>query len=352
MENCTFPRHVSHGQAADFLHPLVTAPYASESSQASWRSENRPAPPSMRSLGRAVLDDPAVLEDQHPVGDLHGGQPVGDDHRGPVGQDRAQRALHQPLGGHVERGRRLVEDQHGGVGEERAGERDELALTGRQPAALVGDVGVVALRQPGDEVVGADRLRRRDHLGRRWPRAGRSGCCRRRCRRTGSSPGSPSRRPCAASARRGRAGRRRRAAPGRRSGRRTGTAAWRSWSCRRRSCRPARGSARPGRRGRGRAAPARPRRTRTAPARSAPRRARRSSAVGVRRLRDARAAPPARRTASPARRWPTGTCCRTARSPASARRTAAGRAGTRPARRRSPRRRRRGRRRTAARSRS
>ena len=50
-------------------------------------------------VGGAVLDDAAVLEHQHPVGDLHRREPVRDDHRGPVGQDRAQRPLHQPLRG-------------------------------------------------------------------------------------------------------------------------------------------------------------------------------------------------------------------------------------------------------------
>ena len=80
------------------------------------------------------------------------------------GQDRAQRALHQPLARHVEARRRLVEDQHRRVGEERAGERHQLPLTGRQPAALVGDVGVVALGQAGDELVRADRLGRGDDL--------------------------------------------------------------------------------------------------------------------------------------------------------------------------------------------
>ena len=70
---------------------------------------------------------------------------MGDDHRGPAGEHRAQRPLDEPLGRDVERRGRLVEDQHRRVGEEGAGERDELALAGAQPAALVGDVGLVAV---------------------------------------------------------------------------------------------------------------------------------------------------------------------------------------------------------------
>ena len=114
----------------------------------------------MRSRGRAVLDDAARVEHEHPVGDLHRREPVGDDHRGAVGEQRPQRVLHEPLRRDVERRRRLVEDQHGGIGEERAGERDELALAGREPRALLVDVGVVAVGQRGDELVRADRARR------------------------------------------------------------------------------------------------------------------------------------------------------------------------------------------------
>jgi len=52
---------------------------------------------------RAVLDNSAVLDHQHPVGDLDGGQPVGDDQRGTPRQHRAQGALNQTLAGNVKR---------------------------------------------------------------------------------------------------------------------------------------------------------------------------------------------------------------------------------------------------------
>jgi hypothetical protein len=42
-------------------------------------------------------------------------------------------------------GRRLVEDEHRRVGEAGTRERDQLALAGAEPTALVGDVGRVAL---------------------------------------------------------------------------------------------------------------------------------------------------------------------------------------------------------------
>ena len=149
-------------------------------------------PPAISSPGRTVLDDPAALDHQHPVGDLDRRQPVGDDERGPVGEDRPQRALHQPLRRDVERRRRLVEDQHRRVGQERAGERDQLPLPGRQPTAALADVGVVAVGQRADERV-ARRSPRPPPRSRPAVASGpaEARCSPRSCRRTGSSPGSP-----------------------------------------------------------------------------------------------------------------------------------------------------------------
>jgi hypothetical protein len=105
-----------------------------------------------------------VVKDQHPVRDGHRGQPVRDDHRGPVGQHGAQRALHQSLARDVEQRGRLVQDQHGRGGQERAGERDELALPGRQPPAALAHRRPVPIGQRGDEVVRADHPGRLRHL--------------------------------------------------------------------------------------------------------------------------------------------------------------------------------------------
>ncbi len=116
----------------------------------------RPSSRAHQLAGRAVLGDPTVVKDQDPVRDRDRGQPVRDDHRGPAGQHGAQRGLHLPLARDVEQRRGLVEDEHGGGGQERPRERDQLALPGRQPAAALADRGVVALRQRRDEVVRSD----------------------------------------------------------------------------------------------------------------------------------------------------------------------------------------------------
>ena len=51
------------------------------------------------------------------------------------------------LGRGVDRGGRVVEDQHARVGEQRARDRDPLALAAGQRQAALADARVVALRQ-------------------------------------------------------------------------------------------------------------------------------------------------------------------------------------------------------------
>ena len=71
---------------------------------------------------------------------------------------RSARCTSRSLGTSSDDGR-LVQDQHRGVGQEGARERDQLPLPGGQPAPALADVGVVAVRQRLDELVGADRPR-------------------------------------------------------------------------------------------------------------------------------------------------------------------------------------------------
>ena len=82
------------------------------------------------------------------------------------------------LGVQVDVRGRLVEHEDARVGDQRAGERDQLALAGRELRAALADFGVVAVRQLGDELLGADRGGgRADLLG------GRRRGARRRCSR-------------------------------------------------------------------------------------------------------------------------------------------------------------------------
>jgi hypothetical protein len=65
-------------------------------------------------------------------------------------------------------GRRLVHDEHGRVVRQRARERQELALPGREVRAALTDLGVVAAHAL-DELVGVDVARRRSTGPRRCP---------------------------------------------------------------------------------------------------------------------------------------------------------------------------------------
>ena len=69
-----------------------------------------------------------------------------------AGQHVAQRPLDQRLGVHVERRQRVVEDQHRGPAEHRAGQRQPLPLAAGQRQPLLADAGVQTPGQVVDEL--------------------------------------------------------------------------------------------------------------------------------------------------------------------------------------------------------
>src|SRR5207302_9750952 len=85
-------------------------------------------------------------------------------------QQPAERYLDPLLGAGVDAARRLVEDQNARVGEHRARERKQLALSLTQRAALLREARSVALRQGYDEGVGIDRFGGGPNLRRRGAR--------------------------------------------------------------------------------------------------------------------------------------------------------------------------------------
>ena len=165
---------------------------------------------------------PRSMHDQ-PVGLAQRRQPVGDGDRGAALHQVVERLLDLLLGLGVDRRGGLVEDQDARVDQQRARDRDALALAAGQRLAALADQRVVAVRQAQDEVVRMRGARRRDDLRRGWRRACRRRCSRRWCRRTGTAPaararcGAGSRRRAATGCRRRRPGSRRRTR--RRSGR-------------------------------------------------------------------------------------------------------------------------------------
>ena len=93
----------------------------------------------------AALGDLAVVEDDDLVGVPDGRQAVRDRDRGAARARGVDGLLDRLLGLRVERARGLVEDEDRGVLEQRARDRDALALAAGQLDAALADQGVVAV---------------------------------------------------------------------------------------------------------------------------------------------------------------------------------------------------------------
>src|SRR6185295_5822706 len=92
----------------------------------------------------AALDDLSSFEDEDLVGAADGREAVGDDERSAAAAEGAEAVLDLGFALAVEARRRLVEDQDGRVGQDRAGDGDALALAaGELDAALADDAFVL-----------------------------------------------------------------------------------------------------------------------------------------------------------------------------------------------------------------
>ena len=118
-------------------------------------------------------DDDAVDEHDGAVGDLHGREALRRDEHRPARDGRAQRVDEQPLGLGVDGRERIVEDDDPRAGDERARERDALALAAGEVHAALADQRVVAVGQVVGELGDAGRLARFEHLLPAARRAGR-----------------------------------------------------------------------------------------------------------------------------------------------------------------------------------
>src|SRR5258706_14250327 len=72
--------------------------------------------------------DTAAVHDDDAVDGLHRGEAMRDDERGASLHEALERELHRLLALRVEGARGLVEEEHRAVGEDRARDRDALAL--------------------------------------------------------------------------------------------------------------------------------------------------------------------------------------------------------------------------------
>jgi hypothetical protein len=95
----------------------------------------------------ALGDDPAVVEHDDLIGQRDRREAVGDHEGRAPGHRLRERQLDAPLGGGVDRGGGVVEDQHARVRDERPRDREALALAAGERQAALPDLGVIALWQ-------------------------------------------------------------------------------------------------------------------------------------------------------------------------------------------------------------
>ncbi len=116
----------------------------------------------------ALLHDVAVVHHQDQVGVADGGQAMGDDEAGAALHQGVHRLLDQHLGVGIHRTGGFVQDQDRGVGQDGAGDGQQLHLALRDVGGLFVEHHVVAIRQGADEVVGVGGLGGGDHLLVAW----------------------------------------------------------------------------------------------------------------------------------------------------------------------------------------
>ena len=110
---------------------------------------------------RAARRDPAAVEHDDLVGERDRREPVRDDDRRPAAHRLAQPEPDLRLGRRVDRRRGVVEDEDARVDDERARDRDPLALPAGERDPALADHRVVAVREPLDELVRLREPRRR-----------------------------------------------------------------------------------------------------------------------------------------------------------------------------------------------
>ena len=89
-------------------------------------------------LVRALLDDLAVVDDDDVVRVADGAQAVGDDKGGAAFHQAQEALLNARLGARVDAAGGLVEDEDVGIGEDGAGDGQQLALALAEVAGALG----------------------------------------------------------------------------------------------------------------------------------------------------------------------------------------------------------------------
>ena len=103
---------------------------------------------------RTLFDDPALIHHQDAVAGEHGCEAMRDHERGAMTHQFFQRRLHQRLAFGIERGGGFVEQQQRRIAQDRARDRDALALAARQRHAALAELRLESARQPAQEFGG------------------------------------------------------------------------------------------------------------------------------------------------------------------------------------------------------
>src|SRR5690242_20057683 len=111
------------------------------------------AAPAQQVLMPAGLDDAAVLDHENAVRIHHGVQAVCDGDGRAAATEMLDRTLYLALGYGIEGSGGFVKKDHRGVLEERARNRDPLALAACQLRSVLSDRRVIATRKRHDEVM-------------------------------------------------------------------------------------------------------------------------------------------------------------------------------------------------------
>ena len=147
------------------LHPFEIEPEPFHAATTSSpKSSRERAARAQQVARRARLDDDAVDEHDRAVGELDGREALRRDEHRLAFERRPQPLDEPPLRERVDRGERIVEHDDARAGDERARERDALALAAGEIDAALADQRVVAVRQLLRERVDAGGLAGREHL--------------------------------------------------------------------------------------------------------------------------------------------------------------------------------------------
>ncbi len=106
----------------------------------------------------ALAHDAALIHHHDALETLDGGEAMGDHDGGAPGHEIVEPRLHQLLILGIERTRRFVEQQKRRIAQDRAGDREALALSTGQCRPAFADQCSVGIRQPLDELRSGSRF--------------------------------------------------------------------------------------------------------------------------------------------------------------------------------------------------